>query len=192
MSSVIHSTKNIAESNQKQYTHTLKVKWRYIRLIEYPVHRLRKLIQNKRSRMNLLQNFLSWKHGERIQSQWRQSSCPQYNPGKCINSSLPSAAYMRQWTRSSLIQVMAVRPVRRKAITWINAGLLSFGLLGTYFSEIWIGILSFSFKKMQLKMSSAKWRPFCPGGGGGGDELIFVLLALLSLCMCVILRTYVW
>ena len=47
-------------------------------------------------------------------------------------------------------------PVRRQAITWTNADLLSIGLLGTYFSEIWIGILSFSFKKMQLKMSSAK------------------------------------
>ena len=47
-------------------------------------------------------------------------------------------------------------PDRRQAITWTNADLLSIGLLGTYFSEIWIGILSFSFKKMQLKMLSAK------------------------------------
>ena len=37
------------------------------------------------------------------------------------------------------------------------------GPLGTNFSEIWIGILSFSFKKMHLKMSSGKWRPSCPG-----------------------------
>ena len=29
-------------------------------------------------------------------------------------------------------------------------------LLGTNFSEIWIGILSFSFKKMRLKMSCAR------------------------------------
>ena len=46
--------------------------------------------------------------------------------------------------------------VRCQAITWTNAGLLSIGLMGTYFSEIWIEILSFSFKKMQLKMSSAR------------------------------------
>ena len=47
-------------------------------------------------------------------------------------------------------------PVRRQAITWTNACLLSIGLMGTYFSEIWIWILSSSFKKMQLKIVSAK------------------------------------
>ena len=46
-------------------------------------------------------------------------------------------------------------PVRRQALTWTNAVLLSTGLLGTYFSEIWIGIRAFSFKKMLLNMSSA-------------------------------------
>ena len=122
-----------------------------------------------------------------MQCQWRQSSCPQYNPGKCINSSPPSAAYMRQWTRSSLIQVMAVRLVRRQAITRINAGLLSTGLLGTYFSEIWIGILSFSFKKMQLKMSSAKWRPFCPGGM---SWYLFCWLYYPYVCVWSSVRTY--
>ena len=35
--------------------------------------------------------------------------------------------------------------------------------LGTDFSEISIGTLTFSFKKMRLKVSSAKWRPFCLG-----------------------------
>ena len=47
-------------------------------------------------------------------------------------------------------------PVRRQAITRTNAGLLSIGLMATNFSEIWMGILSFSFKKMHLKMSSAR------------------------------------
>ena len=54
-------------------------------------------------------------------------------------------------------------PGRRQAIIWNNAGILSIGLLGTKFSEILIGVQTFSFKKMHLKMSSAKWRPFCPG-----------------------------
>ena len=36
-----------------------------------------------------------------------------------------------------------------------NADLLSVGLVGTNFSEIGIGILLFSFKKMYLKLSSA-------------------------------------
>ena len=33
--------------------------------------------------------------------------------------------------------------------------------LRTNFSEILIWIQTFSFKKMRLKMASAKWRPFC-------------------------------
>ena len=54
-------------------------------------------------------------------------------------------------------------PGRRQAIIWNNAGILSIGLLGTNFSEILIEILTSSFKKMRLKVSSAKWRPFCLG-----------------------------
>ena len=54
-------------------------------------------------------------------------------------------------------------PGRRQAIIWNNAGMLSVGLLGTDFSEIFIQILTFSFKKMRLKVSSGKWRPFCLG-----------------------------
>ena len=55
-----------------------------------------------------------------------------------------------------------------QAIIWINAGILLIGTLGTNFSEILIEILTFSFKKMYLKVSSVKWWPFCPGG----DELM--------------------
>ena len=54
-------------------------------------------------------------------------------------------------------------PGRRQAIIWTNAGLLLIGPLGTNFSEILSEIQPFSFKKMHLKMSSAKWRPFCFG-----------------------------
>ena len=54
-------------------------------------------------------------------------------------------------------------PGRRQAIIWTNDGILLIGPLGTNFSEILIGIQTFSFKKMHLKMSSAKWRPFCLG-----------------------------
>ena len=48
---------------------------------------------------------------------------------------------------------------RRQAIIWPNAGILLNGPLGTN-SEILIEIHTFSFKKMHLKMSSGKWRPF--------------------------------
>ena len=54
-------------------------------------------------------------------------------------------------------------PDRRQAIIWTNAGLLLIGPFGTKFSEILIEILTFSFKKMHLKVSSAKRRPFCLG-----------------------------
>ena len=54
-------------------------------------------------------------------------------------------------------------PGRRQAIIWTNDGILLNGTLGTNFSEILIEIHTFSFKKMYLKMSSGKWRPFCIG-----------------------------
>ena len=54
-------------------------------------------------------------------------------------------------------------PDRRQAITWTNAGILLIGPLGTNFSEILIKIHTFSFKKIHLKTSSAKQRPFCLG-----------------------------
>ena len=54
-------------------------------------------------------------------------------------------------------------PGRRQAIIWTNAGILLIGLLATNFSEILIEIHSFSFKKMHLKMSSAKGRLFSLG-----------------------------
>ena len=54
-------------------------------------------------------------------------------------------------------------PGRRQAITWTNVGILLIGPLGTNFSEIYIEILTFPFKKMRLKVSSAKWRPLCLG-----------------------------
>ena len=54
-------------------------------------------------------------------------------------------------------------PGRRQAIIWTNDGILLIRPLGTNFSEILFGIQTFSFNKMHLKMSSAKWRPFCLG-----------------------------
>ena len=54
-------------------------------------------------------------------------------------------------------------PGRRQAIIWTNAGILFIGPLGTNLSEIFIESLTFSFKKMRLKVSSGKWRLFCLG-----------------------------
>ena len=51
-------------------------------------------------------------------------------------------------------------PGRRQAIIWTSAAILLIEHLGTNFNEIVIEILIFSFKKMHLKRSSAKWWPF--------------------------------
>ena len=66
-------------------------------------------------------------------------------------------------------------PDRRQAIIWTNAWMLLIASLGTNFSEILNGIQTISFTKMHLKMSSAKWRPFCLGlnvlNNGFGEKL---------------------
>ena len=68
----------------------------------------------------------------------------------------PELCHLYAWVNWVIISSgNGLSPLRRQAITWANAGLLSIGLLGTNFNEIRIGILSFSFKKMHLKLSSA-------------------------------------
>ena len=67
---------------------------------------------------------------------------------------------------SKLIVIVSdngLSPGWRQAIIWTNAGLLLIGHLGTKFNEILIEIHTLSFKKMQLKSSSAKRQPFCLG-----------------------------
>ena len=72
-------------------------------------------------------------------------------------------------------------PGRRQAIVWTNAGILLIGPLGANFSEILIAISIFSFKKMDFKMSSGKWRPFCLGLKSSG---IVIILVCPSCCLC--------
>ena len=48
---------------------------------------------------------------------------------------------------------------RRQTIIWTNAGILSIESLGTNLSEILIETYTFSFKKMNLKMSSGRYCP---------------------------------
>ena len=79
---------------------------------------------------------------------------------------LPLVPHMCEWM-SSLVQIMVCRHIWRQAIITTNGWLLSIRSLGTNFSEILIKIQIFSFMKIHLNISSAKWQPFCPGG----DEL---------------------
>ena len=48
-------------------------------------------------------------------------------------------------------------PGWHQAINWTNAGILLVGRWGTNFINISIQLLAFSFKKMRLKVSTAKW-----------------------------------
>ena len=80
--------------------------------------------------------------------------------------------WLTHWGRVTHIRVVkltiiasynGLSPGRRQAIIWTNAGILLIGPLGTKFNKILIEIHTFSFKKMLLKMSSSKWRPFFLG-----------------------------
>ena len=70
-------------------------------------------------------------------------------------------------------------PVRRQAVTWTSADLLSIGLLGIYFSEIGNRNFIILIKENPFKMSSAKMVAIlssvcvcvCGGGGGGGLKM---------------------
>ena len=76
-------------------------------------------------------------------------------------------------------------PGRRQAIIWTNAGILLIGTLGKNFSEILIEIRIFSFKKMGLKVSSAKWHPFCLGLNVLINSMKYTLILLMLYCVMV-------
>ena len=62
------------------------------------------------------------------------------------------------YTHTGLTTTTAPSGHQMAVVTWDRciASLSSIGILGANFSESWIGILSFSFKKMHLKMSLAR------------------------------------
>ena len=66
-------------------------------------------------------------------------------------------------------------PGRRQAIISTTDGIFLIGPLGTNFSEIVFEIHTFSFKKMHLKLSSGRWRPFCLGLNGLNLEEVVAL-----------------
>ena len=81
-----------------------------------------------------------------------------------FNSLGPSEAFVCVSKLNTIGSDNGLSPTRRQAIIWTNAGILSIRPLRTNFSEIFIEVYTFSFKKlMHSKMSSGKWRPFCLG-----------------------------
>ena len=97
---------------------------------------------------------------------WKTALSPWRSLTLALVSELRLSHVLSHWGRVTHICVIkltivgsdnGLSPGRRQAIIWTNAGVLLIGPLGTNFSEI----LTFSFKKMRLKVSSAKRRPFC-------------------------------
>ena len=92
-----------------------------------------------------------------IVSELRGFHCFKY----ILNSSPLSSAYMRLWTWSALVQIMACHSVPSHylkecwvIVNWTLSNKLQWHL---------IKIQSISFTKMHLKISSAKRWSFCPG-----------------------------
>ena len=83
---------------------------------------------------------------------------------RLINPPPPSAAYMRQWIGSALVQIKACRLFGAKPLSKAVLGYCKMEHLGSNFCENLIKIWNISFMKMHLKISSAKWRSFCLGG----------------------------
>ena len=92
-----------------------------------------------------------------------------------LNSSPLGAAYIRQLIGSAKIQIMACCLFGAKPS---SKPMLDYCQLDPWEQtsvKFFIKIQKFSFIKMHLKTSSAKWRPFCPGGEVNGCQLCISL-----------------
>ena len=101
-----------------------------------------------------------------------QSSWPGWQLQSILSKHLKPSVLLTHWGQVMHICVgnltiigpdNGLSPGRRQAIIWTNAGILLIWPGGTNFNEILSAILAFSFKKKRMKVSSAKWRPFCLG-----------------------------
>ena len=119
---------------------------------------------------------MSWTHFTSIRIQgWYTDKCA----NTLFNSLRSSDAYIYVGNLTIIGSDNGLSPGRRQAIIWTNAGISSIGPLGTNFSEILIKIITFSFKKMSLKVSSGKRRPSCLG------------LNVLNSCSCKSMSLYI-
>ena len=80
--------------------------------------------------------------------------------GHSVYSSPPSTAYMRRWTGSALVQVMACRLVGAKPLSEPMLGLIVNSTIRNKLQLNSNRHTFCSFTKMHLKMSSAKRGPF--------------------------------
>ena len=92
-----------------------------------------------------------------VRTSWRMKQY--WHMGLC--SLRLSDTYMHQYSILTIIgSDNGLSPGGRQAIIWTHGGILLIGSLATNFIEISIPIHTLSFKKIHLKMSSGKWRPF--------------------------------
>ena len=109
-----------------------------------------------------------------LQSQTRFHLTNKMKSWLCINQCKQSDIYLllTHWGRVTHTCVSkltiigsdnGLSPGWRQTIIWTNAGILLIRKFGTNFSEILSEIHTCSFKKMHLKVSAVKWRPFCLG-----------------------------
>ena len=121
------------------------------------------------ARRFFLHVHVSWEQLKQISNQNRKSDKITHNGGHCIAVDIDILTHWGRVTHICVNKLTIIgsdnvlSPGRRQAIIWTNAGILLVGPLGTNFSEILIEIRAFSFKKMHLKVSSGKRRPFYLG-----------------------------
>ena len=82
-------------------------------------------------------------------------------PPPSVNSSPPSAAYMRQWIGWTLVQIIACSLFSAKPL---SKPMLHYCQFRANFSEILIKIKKFQERNCIWKCHLPKWLPFCPGG----------------------------
>ena len=157
-----HWSTNAANYRRLQHWHFIE--WKYLGLIESLLThwgRVTHVCTNKLT-TNGSDNGLS--PGQCQAIIWTNSAIPQ-----CVNFNIP---WLTHWGRATHICVSKLAiigsdngllPGRHQAIVWTSDEVLLIWPLGTNFSDIFSKIHTFSFKKMYLKTSSAKWRPFCIG-----------------------------
>ena len=113
----------------------------------------------------ILQDYLNTGTSMRLPL-WYRENPDEYDQLISINSSPHLVPHIcriyASVNRVSIGSDNGLSPIRRQAIIWTNAGLLLIGLLGTNFNEILIKLQNFSFTRLHLKISSAKWWPFYP------------------------------
>ena len=103
-----------------------------------------------------IQFFQRWQlNAKRVARTWWKRDLHHVNLRQ-VNSSPPGVAYLCRVTGTAFVHAMAWRRTADKPLPETMLTYYQLDPLGTNVSETWIKILPFSFKKMRLKMLSAK------------------------------------